>query len=286
MDENDILNFLISLSKEMGNISMNYFKNLKEKDVQNKTLGIDDPVTIADLEISKHVIKRIKEKFKDKVSILCEETELDIDINKPMFIIDELDGTRSFRDGKNNFCHLLCYYDKEPLIAVIYVPVENNLYYAIKGKGAYKNNKRIFCSKNKFDKNNKGIFSLTSNEKHYNKFKEIIDKFKNLKNFIPYTNSNIKGSFGYQAVNLSESEIDFFYGTRPRVWDIAASFLIVEEAGDKCYILRNEEDLINLKKWIFEEHYKLEQVPVLFTNSYVDEGLFDFLRKPSNFYYH
>lgn len=279
MTENDILNFLIFLSKEMGNISMKYFKNLKDEDIQNKTLGIVDLVTIADLEISKHIINRIKEKFGENVSILCEETELKVDTNKPILIVDELDGTQIFSKGKNNFCHLLCYYDKEPLIAVIYVPVEDNLYYAIKGKGAYKNNKQIFCSKNKFDKESKGIFSLTSNEKHYNKFKKIIDKFKNLKNFIPYTNSNIKGSFGYQGCKLSENEIDFFYGTRPRVWDIAATSLIVKEAGGKCYILRNQNDLINLKKWTFNEHYKLEQVPVLFTNSFVDEGLFEFLRK-------
>jgi myo-inositol-1(or 4)-monophosphatase len=277
MQEKEILNFLIELSKEMGLISMKYFRNLKEKDIQNKTFGSDDPVTIADLEISKHVIKRIKEKFNDKVSILCEETELDIDVNKPIIIIDELDGTIMFREGKKNFCHMLCYFDKEPLIGVIYVPVENNLYHAIKGKGAYKNNKQIFCSKNKFSKESKGIFSITSNEKHYKKFQITIDKFKKLKEIIGYTNPNIKGSFGYQACHLSEKNIDFFYGTRPRVWDIAASFLIVEESGGKCYIL-NQGDLINSEKWTFEEHYKLEQVPVLFTNSFVDEDLFEFLK--------
>ena len=270
---------MIELSKEMGIISMKYFRNLKKEDSKNKSKYHDDPVTIADLEISEHIIKKIKEKYGNKVSILCEETELEINTNKPMFIIDELDGTRVFRDGKENFCHMLCYFDKEPLISVIYVPIENDLYYAIKDKGAYKNDKQIFCSKNLFTKESKGIFSMSSSEKHYNKFKKTIDKFKKLKQFIPYKNSNIKGSFGYQGCKLAENEIDFFYGTRPKVWDMAATYLLVKEAKGKCYILKNEENLINPKEWNFNEHYKLKQVPVLFTNSYVDEGLFEFLKK-------
>ena len=275
--EKEILNFMIELSKEMNNIALKYFKNLKESDSKSKSETYDDPVTIADIEISKMIIKKIKERFNDEVSILCEETKLNINLEKPIFIIDEIDGTQKYRDGKENFCHLLCYYDKEPLISVIYVPIKNDLYYAIKGKGAFKNNKQIFCSKNKFS-NNKAIFSLTSNKNHYEKYSEIIDKFIKLKKTISYNNPDIKGSFGYQGCKLSEGDIDFFFGTRPNIWDIASIYLLTKESGGNCYILRNEKDLFNIKNWNFNDHYKLNQVPILFTNSFVDEDLFESLR--------
>jgi 3'(2'), 5'-bisphosphate nucleotidase/myo-inositol-1(or 4)-monophosphatase len=56
--------------------------------------------------------------------------------------IDPLDGTLPFTESKPGYAVSIALVKRngEPIIGIVYDPVQNNLYHAIKGTGAYKNN--------------------------------------------------------------------------------------------------------------------------------------------------
>lgn len=58
--------------------------------------------------------------------------------NQPTFIVDPIDGTLNFVQGFPNFAiSLALTVDKKPVVGVIYNPVRKELFYAVKGSGAY-----------------------------------------------------------------------------------------------------------------------------------------------------
>ncbi len=275
----DILNFLKELSLEMGEISLKYFNKLEPNQIHNKTQGIDDPVTIADLEISKLIQKRINEHFNNKVNMMSEESINNFKKDdRPLIIVDELDGTIAFRDGKENFCHLLCYYDKEALVAVIYDPLKKELTHAIKGQGTFLNNKQIFCSKEKeFNLNSKVTFYTTATQEQKNKYKTFFDIQALLKKSIKYDGLSKKGSAGLTAVNIVKQIEDGALISRPKNWDCAAPFLIIKEAGGHFFIMNDENSFNNPKEWTLQS--PKESYPTLITNGHIDNSLFEYVKR-------
>ena len=68
----------------------------------------------------------------------------------PTWIIDPVDGTLNFVHGYPNVCVSIgLTIEKVPVVGIIYVPVSDLLFTAIKGKGAHLNGKCICASKTK-----------------------------------------------------------------------------------------------------------------------------------------
>lgn len=64
------------------------------------------------------------------------------------FIIDPIDGTSNFiHDYGESAISVALLYDKEPVFGAVYLPFKDEMFYAEKGKGAYKNGKPISVSK-------------------------------------------------------------------------------------------------------------------------------------------
>lgn len=275
----EILNFLKELSLEMGEIALKYFKKLEPNQIHNKTKGIDDPVTIADLEISKHIQKRIKEHFNGKVNVMSEESINDFQMdNRPMIIVDELDGTKVFRDGKENFCHLLCYYDKEPLVAVIYDPLKKEIFSAIKGEGTYLNKNRLECSKEtEFNENSKIVLYFGAPKKHKEKYKEFFNIENKLKEKIRYNFYKTKGSVGITSANIVKQIEEGSFISAPKNWDCAATYLIIKEAGGNFYIMNDKNSFTNPKEWTLQAPKNM--YPVLITNGHIDKSLLEYVKR-------
>jgi fructose-1,6-bisphosphatase/inositol monophosphatase family enzyme len=66
----------------------------------------------------------------------------------PTWIIDPIDGTTNFVHGFNLTCiSVALSIEKEVVIGIVYNPILDQMFTAIKGHGAYLNNKRINTSK-------------------------------------------------------------------------------------------------------------------------------------------
>ncbi len=99
----------------------------------------DSPITLADREANEIIVNNLKKRFPD-YALLSEESRDDPARlkNNWCWIIDPLDGTKEFVKGNGEFTvNIALTYRQEPVLGVIYLPVKGDLYYALKGQGAY-----------------------------------------------------------------------------------------------------------------------------------------------------
>ncbi|MET0779291.1 MAG: inositol monophosphatase, partial [Candidatus Saccharimonadales bacterium] len=136
------LRFAKQLAYEAGKIMLHYF-NARDKGVTIK----DDqsPVTLADTEINALVIERVKAQFPAD-GVLGEEACFGLGRSN-LWVVDPLDGTPPFARGVplSTFCMALVQNGK-PIVAVVYDPYMDRLFWACDGLGAYENDRKLDLS--------------------------------------------------------------------------------------------------------------------------------------------
>ncbi len=123
------------LAIKAGNIIMNIYAG--DFSVEYK---VDhSPLTLADKGANKIIINGIMEQFPHH-SYLSEEIQDDksrLD-NDWCWVIDPLDGTKEFIKKNGEFTvNIALVYKQNPVLGVILAPDKKELYYAVKGEGAY-----------------------------------------------------------------------------------------------------------------------------------------------------
>jgi len=126
--------------------------------------------------------------------------------------------------------------DGEPVIGVVYDPFTDNLYTAIKGKGAYRNNIEISVNDYSLEDIRTCCHCDMWSKAKYN----ICEVFKELRN---KTRLNDIGSITRASclVATGDYSLAIFTGTDHKHCDVAAIKLIVEEAGGKVTDLFGNE---------------------------------------------
>ncbi len=130
-------------AREAGKLLLSYFGNLK--DIQFKS-GRRDPVSEADKASEALIAGIIKSAFPTHGFLAEEKTAWKGDGGR--WIVDPLDGTVNYSHGFPCFCVSIAYErDGEVLVGVVHDPVRREMFYAVKGKGAFLNGKRLNVSK-------------------------------------------------------------------------------------------------------------------------------------------
>lgn len=198
------------------------------------------PVTKADLMANEIIINGLAKISDDP--ILTEESPVDYEIRKKwsrFWLVDPLDGTKDFIAKNGEFTvNIALIEDHKPILGVVYIPVTDDVYFAQKGRGAYKNGIKIFNNSTR-----DALIGTDSNFHSTKQTKEFFEKhnIKNIKRF----GSSIK------ICKLAEGEIDIyprFNGTKE--WDTAATHIIANEAGCKLIDLETKKELVYNKKSI------------------------------------
>ena len=99
------------------------------------------PVTEADMAVDALLSDRLRA-ARPGYGWLSEETEDNTDrlSQDRVFIVDPIDGTRSFVEGSSTWAHAIAVADQGVITAaVVYLPLRNKLYSASLGGGAYLN---------------------------------------------------------------------------------------------------------------------------------------------------
>lgn len=158
---------------------------------------------------------------------LCEEEDMH-DLNHPYtWIIDPIDGTANYSRGIRECA--ICVglkHDAVMEIAVVFLPRTNELFHAVRGQGAFLNDRPIHVSNRPFA-NSILCTALSVYHKEYTDIcsQIIVEAFKQC---------NDIRRFGAAAPELcylamGRCELYFEYILSP--WDYAAASLILEEAG-------------------------------------------------------
>ena len=214
------LNFAKEIAYKAKEIMLKYFneKNIEKYKTDNTI------VTLADTEINQYLMKRVKEEFKTH-SVEGEEGHFGK--SDYIWVCDPIDGTAMYKSHiPTAVFSLALVVNGTPIIGIVYDPFTDNMYTAVKNKGAYKNNKRIYVNDIQLeDMKSISNFDMWPSSKY-----NIYDVIKELgkKTYFVSIGSVVRASM---AVAEGEFTLSIFPGTTHKNCDIAASKIIVEEAG-------------------------------------------------------
>jgi 3'(2'), 5'-bisphosphate nucleotidase len=125
-----------TITRDAGALIMRYFSDgFTATHKEDKS-----PVTEADIAANTLIMKALQELAPD-IAIIAEEDETTqgAQRHRCFWLVDPLDGTRSFVRGESEFTvNIGLIYDHQPLLGVIYSPVHGSLYYGGVGIGAFR----------------------------------------------------------------------------------------------------------------------------------------------------
>ncbi|MEM1052638.1 MAG: inositol monophosphatase family protein [Pseudomonadota bacterium] len=122
------------------------FRALADDEIEMK--GEDDPVTIVDREVEQFLTEALTRLAPDVAVVGEEAVAADATIlqklSGPCWIIDPLDGTANFTEGKEPFGIIIALADAGVTVAGwLYDPIKDRLCHARKGEGAFINGERM-----------------------------------------------------------------------------------------------------------------------------------------------
>lgn len=189
--------------------------------------GIFDVVTSNDYMIEDYIIKAIRCHFPND-TILSEETLSDTAVENRTWTIDPIDGTYNMSRAIPLFgvqCSL--YVEGKTVLAVIFLPVFNEIYAAVSGEGAFLNNERIYVKSTPLDHAivSFGDFSHKRPNDFYDEQQLMHLLSEQIAKVRMFGAASI--DFAYLASGKTDAAILF---TKNK-WDIAPGILIAKEAG-------------------------------------------------------
>lgn len=224
----EILTLGIEVAKQAGKFLADNFGKISK--IESK--GDRNLVTNLDKEAEKIIVDKIKAKFPEH-GIIAEEGAKVREDRDYLWIIDPLDGTHNFIRDINIFGVSVGVVYKGGFIAgVIYMPLENELYAAEEGCGAYKNDKKISVS----SVDNLRDCSISFDSSIRYSPKPMLKVLDNLAREV--FNVRMFGSSVRVLSYIAEGKLDAAVEFHDRPWDFAGGVCIIEEAGGKLIDLK------------------------------------------------
>jgi fructose-1,6-bisphosphatase/inositol monophosphatase family enzyme len=226
----EYLEFAKDIAYQAGKIMLKYFNQNNGASYK----GDNTIVTLADTEINSYLIKRVKELYP---SHAIDGEEEQSGKGNFVWVCDPVDGTAMYaRHIPVAVFSLALVINGVPNIGVVYDPFTDYLYTAIKGKGAYKNGKKISVNDYTLDDIKTVCHCDMWSKAKYNVCK-VFEKLRNK------TRLNDIGSITKASclVATGDYSLAIFTGTEHKHCDIAAVKVIVEEAGGKVTDLFGNE---------------------------------------------
>ncbi len=200
--------------------------------------GIQDPVTEIDRQSEKFILERLAV-LAPGHTVLSEESGLHNGDAEHAWYIDPLDGTMNYAHGVPYFCVSIAYAHQNRLtMGVIYDPMRDECFYAEKGKGAFCNGRPITVSA---ETNPRTALMATGFSMKLVEMGK--DNFTVFKHFMLKTAGVRRmGSAALEIAYTAAGRLDAMWEMRMSAWDVAAGFVIAEEAGAVITDLQGNPD--------------------------------------------
>lgn len=243
-----ILDQMIDWSFECGEILNTHLVKSYKTPLKLLDKGKQGLATEADLLSEAYVMKEIKKHYPDH-KILSEEDAFKKEAalkaagdDEYLWLIDPLDGTNNFYNRVPYFCvSLALSKGNETQVGVVYNPVTCELFYAVKGKGAYYirlvGNKEVklrlktgSMKKKRFEE---ALLSANLTSKRVEK--DLLKSFPQVRAMRRF------GSAALELSYVAAGMLDAYWEYSLQPWDMAAAGLICEEAGVKISNIKGED---------------------------------------------
>jgi len=206
------------------------------------------PLTLADKASHQAIVKELEP---TGIPILSEEgNSIPYETRSQwdyFWMIDPLDGTKEFIKKNGEFTvNIALIHESRAILGVVFTPVLNDLFWAIKGEGSFKNGDRI--SSNHFSLSDKGLKVVASRSHLNEETQAYLDELNE-----PQTLS--KGS-SLKLLMIAEGVADLYPRYAPTMeWDTAAAQIIVEEAGGAVIVKGTNEPVAYNKQNLLNPHF-------------------------------
>lgn len=250
----------IRIAREAGAYLLRNYR--KVRNVGHKR-RITDLVTEIDRGSEELIVRRLRKAFPGD-DIVAEEKEQEQSGADRRWYVDPLDGTVNYVHGFPIYSVSMALVEKgRARLGVVYLPHMNELFTAVRGRGAKRNGRRIRVSKRR----RLADSLLATGFPYYDSGRR-----KNLRYFKSFLhNTRAVRRAGSAAIDLAYTAcgiFDGFWEFGLKAWDIAAGALMVEEAGGR--VTRFDGSALEVEKG-----------EILATNGFLHRPMMRVLRKSS-----
>lgn len=166
----------------------------------------------------------------------AEEQENEPLTDAPTFVVDPIDGTINYMRLRHMSAVSIGYLEgRQPVMAVVYNPYANELFYARKGRGAFLNGQPIRVSDLPYDM---ALVELGTSPYDAELAKQTMAAAGRF--LSECGDLRRSGSAAIDLCGVACGRADIFFELRLRPWDVAAGALIVEEAGGRFISLGHD----------------------------------------------
>ena len=191
--------------------------------------GPADLVTEADRQSQRRIRQKLSAAFPDH-AFLAEEEGADqrpMNDDRPIWIVDPLDGTTNFVHGFPAFCvSIALWYQERAEVAVVYDPVRDEMFRARRGHGASLNGRPLAVSKCQHLAD--ALVAASFPARVAPDAPEVVRFLRVL------AAAQAVRRVGSAALNLAyvaAGRLDAYWATSVHPWDVAAGALLLIEAG-------------------------------------------------------
>ncbi len=202
---------------------------LDEKEFSIELKGEFDYVTEMDKKVSSILCNSLP-KIIPNSTVISEEEDLLDQGSEYTWIIDPIDGTLNFIHKLNDWAISIALVTKnESILGVVYNPLLNEMFFAIKGHGAFLNGEKICVSQEK----NIGKSAILCETNPYGDrnergtFKSIFSLFSKC------SDVRVLGSAALDICYVACGRADCAMAQNLKEWDFAAGIIILEESGGR-----------------------------------------------------
>ena len=239
-DYSEELEFISKIAKDSSLIYMNADRS--EYSLKNNAVGVFDIVTNSDVSTENHIINEIKKQYPNDLFI-CEEKTNDDLTNERTWIIDPIDGTVNYCRGIPLFgTQLALLVNKIPVLALIYLPSNDELYTATEKNGARLNGVLLKITDER--PINECIISLSDFSRKCQYFRDMQAKLI-LNMYDCVARLKIFGASCCDFGMLASGKIDIHIRFVNNVWDYIPGLYISKKAG--AYV---DEELLKNEKFL------------------------------------
>lgn len=230
------LEFAQKLADQAGKIMLQYFRADHEIELKED----DSPVTIADKAVNSMVIMAVKEKFEGH-GVLGEEESFNTDSDL-LWVCDPIDGTVGYTYHLPiAMFSLALVKNGTPIVACAFNPFTNDKYWAVQGQGAFRNGHKITVSRRHW-----GTAAVARTAS--NRAEDPLNSPKILRKVMAEGNRPVQ-TYGcvFKSCLIAEGSIEGYIFTGPNAHDVAATALIVTEAGGRVTDIEGNQQGYNTR---------------------------------------
>ena len=197
--------------------------------IESKSASID-LVTEVDRACEALIVSAIREEFPAD-AILAEEGGVGAAPGAEFcWVVDPLDGTTNFAHGFPRFCVSIGIERRdERVIGVVYDPLLDERFEAVRGGGAWLGPRRLAVSRE--SEFGRGLFATgfpydvhESDDDNLEAFANVVKSARGIRR---------DGSAALDLCYVAAGRVDGYWERKLHAWDVAAGILIVEEAGGR-----------------------------------------------------